>query len=120
MSNNKVSLRYEFKLVCEPIMKFLQKHYDPNAKVIVDSNAAELVIGEMTIDMLQNYGEDKSNTCKHSHVVYKPKGPHVGEYCALCDKWLRWAPTKDMLASDVRQHSKIDAQSENNDDESPF
>jgi hypothetical protein len=31
-------------------------------------------------------------TCGDDNVVTRRSGPHVGEYCASCCKWLRWVP----------------------------
>lgn len=28
--------------------------------------------------------------CEHVHTYFEPKGPHLGEYCQFCGRWLRW------------------------------
>ena len=72
---------------------------------------------EMAIDTLQKHDSNDTNKCLHSHRIYAKRGPHLGEYCALCGKWLRWAPTKDVI-KDVKHDST--KKFENKDDESPF
>lgn len=37
-------------------------------------------------------------TCKYcgaTSATYKQVGPHIGEYCASCQKWIRWVPRKE-------------------------
>lgn len=137
MTNKTDNLREEFKLACKPIMQFLKTQYHPHAKVIVDCDSAELVIGEMAIDTLQTHGSNDINKCLHSHRIYSQRGPHLGEYCALCGKWLRWMPKKDVINDVIAEPLSIrDPQPcdtfnvavkhdstknfENNDEESPF
>lgn len=30
--------------------------------------------------------------CQSTSVTNKPCGPHIGEYCDTCGRWLRWVP----------------------------
>lgn len=39
--------------------------------------------------------------CKHALKYSKKVGPHQGEYCKVCGKWLRWV--KKPLNSDDGQ-----------------
>jgi len=31
-------------------------------------------------------------SCGSNRSVQRASGQHIGEYCAVCDKWLRWIP----------------------------
>ena len=39
----------EFKALCKPLNEWLQKNYDPHAKIIIKTNNAELVRGEIGV-----------------------------------------------------------------------
>ena len=30
--------------------------------------------------------------CHSNIIANKPCGPHIGEYCGACGRWLRWVP----------------------------
>jgi len=30
--------------------------------------------------------------CQSTTIITKPCGPHIGEYCATCGRWLQWIP----------------------------
>lgn len=32
------------------------------------------------------------SSCNGERTVKKPVGKHIGEYCASCNKWIRWVP----------------------------
>lgn len=58
--------------------------------------------------------------CGGHSVVYRNNGPHVGEYCANCGRWLRWADkrTHTQVANmdDEQQRFGNHAEQENVDD----
>lgn len=31
-------------------------------------------------------------TCCNGKTIQKQPGPHIGEYCSDCGKWIRWVP----------------------------
>lgn len=39
-------------------------------------------------DILASYCPDHA----HAGVYRKKSGPHLGEYCKECDRWIRWVP----------------------------
>lgn len=43
---------------------------------------------------MEHYNTEKINstcrTCGFSATYVERRGPHVGEYCAGCSRWLRW------------------------------
>ena len=43
----------------------------------------------MNFDKLKTDFENQIS-CTHETTVEKEKGPHIGVYCANCDKWLSW------------------------------
>lgn len=36
----------------------------------------------------------KCSECSCTNFYTKKSGPHIGEYCTQCDKWIRWIPGK--------------------------
>ena len=39
----------EFRALCKPLNDWLQKNYDPHTKIIIETNYAEIVRGEIGI-----------------------------------------------------------------------
>lgn len=40
-------------------------------------------------------------TCKYcgmSLPIYKQVGPHIGEWCHMCQRWIRWVPKREINA----------------------
>ena len=40
-------------------------------------------------------------TCKYCGMtlpIYKQVGPHVGEWCHMCQRWIRWVPKREINA----------------------
>ena len=34
--------------------------------------------------------------CGSTLYFYKQIGPHIGEYCQKCGKWIRWVPKSEV------------------------
>jgi 5-methylcytosine-specific restriction endonuclease McrA len=34
-------------------------------------------------------------SCTHTATVTRDSGPHIGEFCADCDTWIRWVPRRE-------------------------
>lgn len=43
----KEELNKEFRELAEPLVRFLQKNYHPHAKIIINYDSAEIVVGEI-------------------------------------------------------------------------
>lgn len=39
--------------------------------------------------------------CGMTVPVYKQVGPHTGEWCQSCQRWIRWVPKKELKQDDV-------------------
>ena len=38
--------------------------------------------------------------CRGQHIVVRPRGPHVGAYCARCGAWVKWLNSAEREAAD--------------------
>lgn len=50
-------------------------------------------------------------TCKYCGMhtpVYKEVGPHTGEWCQFCQRWIRWIPKKELKQDDTIQSTTDD------------
>ena len=45
--------------------------------------------------------EFKCKHCGHTTAIYEQVGPHVGERCASCGKWIRWVPKKECVKTNI-------------------
>ena len=41
--------------------------------------------------------------CGMCSPVYAEKGPHIGEWCSFCKRWIRWVP-KNFFNQPVEKH----------------
>lgn len=46
--------------------------------------------------------------CGVGSPIYERKGPHIGEWCSFCKRWIRWMPKKEATGSVIK--SQLDAQ----------
>ena len=46
--------------------------------------------------------------CNWESATYKTKGPHIGEWCSFCNRWIRWVPKSEM-----NEHNCIKTETEN-------
>ena len=62
----------------------------------------------------------KCPDCKYIEKVYKKKGPHTGEYCGNCGKWLRWVAKRPVRINTDKDNEVNLIEPDNNDDDCPF
>lgn len=41
--------------------------------------------------------------CGMTSPVYKQVGPHTGEWCQFCQRWIRWVPKKESKQDDAQE-----------------
>ena len=37
--------------------------------------------------------------CGLGPAIYEKKGPHIGEWCSFCKRWIRWVPKTEVSIS---------------------
>ena len=52
--------------------------------------------------------------CGLGPAIYEKKGPHTGEWCSFCKKWIRWVPKIKVNEDDVEQLSVFDIETTDN------
>ena len=45
--------------------------------------------------------------CGMSYPIYKHVGPHIGEWCGFCQKWIRWIPKKELNENVTEKEHQI-------------